>query len=257
MYPVLFRYGSLEITSFGVALSVAFLLSAWLASRAFPRYGLPADSSWQLLTWAMVGGIAGSKLWFVAETLARNPADLDRLFTVSGPLLSLGGLTWYGGFLGGAIAVLIVARQSGLPLAPVCDATAPSLALGQGIGRIGCFLVGDDWGRPTDSVWGIAFPQGVEPTEVPVHATQLYEMAWLFAVTALLWRRLGRSPSVFGEYLVLAGVGRLWIELFRRNPPLVGPFTNAQVTALVCIALGAALWLARSRSKSAVTLRTT
>jgi phosphatidylglycerol:prolipoprotein diacylglycerol transferase len=189
----------------------------------------------------------------VGEQIARDPATLDQLFTVGGPLLSRGGLTWYGGLLGGAIAVLGVARRSQLPLAPVCDATAASLAVGQAIGRIGCFLVGDDWGRPTDRAWGIAFPEGVEPTDVPVHATQLYEMAWLLAVAALLWRRLGRSPSPFAEYLALAGLGRLWIELFRHNPALVGPLTNAQVTALACIAIGIALWLARARARGAIT----
>jgi phosphatidylglycerol:prolipoprotein diacylglycerol transferase len=246
--PVLFRWGSFELSSFGVALAVAFLLSAWLASRAFPRVGLAADAAWRLLTWAMVGGVAGSKLWFVAEAIARDPAQADLLFRVGGPLLSRGGLTWYGGFVGGAIAVLAAARRLRLPLGAVCDATAPSLAVGQAIGRIGCFLVGDDWGRPTDGPWGIAFPAGVEPTEVPVHATQLYEMAWLFGVAALLWARLGRSPSPFAEYLVLAGIGRLWIELFRRNPTLVGPFTNAQLVALVSIAVGVLLWRARSRA---------
>jgi phosphatidylglycerol:prolipoprotein diacylglycerol transferase len=257
VYPVIFRYGSFELSSFGVALAVAFLLSAWLASRAYPRYGLPADGAWRLLTWAMVGGIVGSKLWFVAEQVARDPAQADLLWTLGGPLLSRGGLTWYGGLAGGAIAVLVAARRTGLPLFAVCDATAPALAVGQAIGRIGCFLVGDDWGRPTDGPWGVAFPEGVEPTEVPVHATQLYEMAWLFAAAALLWRRLGRSPSVFGEYLVLAGLGRLWIELFRRNPPALGPLTNAQVAALVCVAVGAAVCLARARARAGVTPRAT
>ncbi len=257
MLPVVFRYGSFELSSFGVALAVAFLFSAWLASRAYPRYGLPADAAWRLLTWAMIGGVAGSKLWFVFEAVARDPAQAELILSVGGPLFSRGGLTWYGGLVGGAIAVLVVARRLGLPLSAVCDATAPSLAVGQAIGRIGCFLVGDDWGRPTDGPWGIAFPEGVEPTDVPVHATQLYEMVWLFTAAALCWRRLGRSPSVFAEYLVLAGIGRLWIELFRRNPPLVGPLTNAQVAALACIAIGAAIWLARARARAAVTSRAT
>ena len=97
-------------------------------------------------------------------------------------------------------------------------------------------------------MFGIAFPNGVEPTDVPVHPTQLYEVVWLSLAAAWLWRRRGSSPSLIGEYLVLAALGRLWIEVFRRNPELIGPLSNAQLAALASVALGIGLWLwARSR----------
>ncbi len=248
MYPTLFQIGGFELSSFGAALAIAFLVAGWLAARSFPRVELPVDAAWRLLTWAMVGGVLGSKLWYVAEALSRDPGLREMLFVVGGPLLSRGGITWYGGLVGGAIAVLWVARSARLSLERVMNGTAASLAVGQAIGRIGCFLVGDDWGLPTDGPFGVAFPNGVEPTEVPVHPTQLYEAAWLFALCAWLWRRQRGSPSVFGEYLVFAGIGRLWIELFRHNPPLLGPFSNAQLTALASIGLGAALWLRGRRA---------
>ena len=255
MYPTLFSIGSFEISSFGVMMAVGFLVAGWAAVRSFPLEGLDPEAAHRLLMWAIIGGLVGSKVWFAGEQFARGHAGLSDLFSIGGPLISRGGITWYGGLLGGAIAVLASARYHGLPLIRVMNATAPSLALGQALGRVGCFLVGDDWGTQTDKPWGIAFPHGVEPVSVPVHPTQLYEVIWLGAVSYLLWRRRGISPSLFGEYLVLAGVGRLWIEIFRRNPTLAGPLTNAQLAAVVCATLGALLW-AQQRARRAGGLRT-
>jgi phosphatidylglycerol:prolipoprotein diacylglycerol transferase len=163
-------------------------------------------------------------------------------------LLSRGGLTWYGGLIGGTLAVVLAGIRKGVPLRLLTHCGAPAITVGQLFGRIGCFLVGDDYGHETDLPWGIAFPKGAPPIDVPVHPTMLYEAAWLVLVAAVLWRRLERSPYLFGEYLVLAGIGRFVDEFFRINPPLVGPFSNAQVTALVSIAAGAALWLHFRRS---------
>jgi phosphatidylglycerol:prolipoprotein diacylglycerol transferase len=123
-------------------------------------------------------------------------------------------------------------------------AAAPALALGQGIGRIGCFLVGDDYGRPTSLPWGVAFPRGLPPTFVPVHPTQLYEAAGLFVVTWLLvrWRHRGTPDmEVFGRYLVLAGTLRFLIEFIRVNVRVVAGLTLAQLFSAGAVALGVAL----------------
>ena len=133
------------------------------------------------------------------------------------------------------------------------NASAPACVIGQALGRIGCFLVGDDWGRPTDAPWGMAFPNGVDPIDIPVHPTQLYEAAWLLAIFPWLLYRRTRSPFAFGEYLILAGLGRLWIELFRRNPSFVGVLTNAQLTAGLSITLGIVGWLLLARRRAAQT----
>jgi phosphatidylglycerol:prolipoprotein diacylglycerol transferase len=243
MYPTVFEFHGYALSSFGVMLAVAFLVGGWMAARSFERDGLSADVAWRLVTWAMVGGVLGAKLWYVGEAVARDPVARETLFVVGGPLLSRGGITWYGGLAGGALFVLTVAWRRKLPLVRVMNAAAPSLAIGQALGRVGCFLVGDDYGRVTDAWVGIAFPNGLPPTAEPVHPTMLYEVAWLSLGGAILWTRRGRSPFLFGEYLILAGAGRLWIEFFRTNPSLVGPFTNAQLMALACLAIGAAGWL--------------
>ena len=116
-------------------------------------------------------------------------------------------------------------------------------AIGQALGRIGCFLVGDDYGRPTDGPFGIAFPEGAPPTLEHVHPTQLYEAAWLFALTAFLWKRRDESPRLWAEYFVLAAVGRFCVEFLRVNPRVWLGLSEAQLIALGFFALGAVSWL--------------
>ena len=99
----------------------------------------------------------------------------------------------------------------------VMNCTAVAGAVGQSLGRVGCFLVGDDYGVATDLPWGVAFPRGAPPIDHPVHPTQIYESVWLFAGTWWLWRRRGRSPFLFGEYLLIQGAGRFAIEFVRKN----------------------------------------
>ena len=226
------------ISTFGIMVGIGFLVGGHMAALSFEKAGLTRDEAWRVTVWCLVGGILGSKLWYAFEQLARDvPGDL------LSHLFSRAGLTWYGGLLGGVIAAVLCIRVAKLPWLTVFDCAAPTLAMGQGLGRIGCFLVGDDYGRVSDVPWAIAFPEGLPPTLDPVHPTMLYETAWLLPISWLLWRRRGRSPFLLGEYLFMAGLGRLWIEAFRVNPPLIGPLTNAQTTAVVCMLVGAGGWL--------------
>ncbi len=128
----------------------------------------------------------------------------------------------------------------------VLAAAAPALALAHAIGRIGCFLVGDDYGTPSTLPWAVAFPEGLPPTLVPVHPTQLYETAALLPIAWVLyrWRQQGRSDRfVLGAYLASAGVVRFVIEFLRVRESLVGPFAIAHVLSFVVICAGAALLL--------------
>jgi phosphatidylglycerol:prolipoprotein diacylglycerol transferase len=130
-------------------------------------------------------------------------------------------------------------------------AATPALAIGHAIGRIGCFLVGDDYGRPTSLPWGVAFPEGLPPTDVPVHPTQLYESAGLALIAWLLisWRRQRVNSSVmFGRYLIFAAGLRFLIEFVRINRQIAGPFTLAQLIALALVCLGVAMIFSRRAS---------
>jgi phosphatidylglycerol:prolipoprotein diacylglycerol transferase len=197
--------------------------------------GFPPGYVWHVYGWMMVAGLLGAKLWYAVETAARGNG------TFAAALFERSGVTFYGGLLGGAAAILVKGRFDDVPPLKLLDAFAPIVALGEAIGRIGCFLVGDDYGIPTSLPWGIAFPLGYPATTEHVHPTQLYESFWAFAMTAFLSRRIEKSRSLFGEYLVLEGVGRFAVEFVRTNPATLGPFTVFQIAALAWIALGTAL----------------
>ncbi len=239
MYPVLFRIGDFEITSFGLLVGIAALVGLWVFGREVARSGLP-DTASNAAVAGVLGGLIGAKLLWAIEFSGREP--------LAGLIFSRGGLSWFGGLLGGAGSGLWMLRRAGVPIVSGLAAAAPALAIGHAIGRIGCFLVGDDYGRPTDLPWGIAFPNGLPPTDVPVHPTQLYEAFLLMPIAWLLfrWRRGGTPDAVvFGRYLVLAGSLRFGIEFIRVNRPILGPFTLAQLIALALIVSGAALLVFR------------
>ena len=189
------------------------------------------------------GGMAGAKLVWAVEHAATVGPFLDLL-------LSRGGLSWFGGFAGGLLAGILVLRRRRLPVVRVLAAATPALALAHAIGRIGCFLVGDDYGVASDLPWAVAFPDGLPPTSIPVHPTQLYEMAALLPIVWLLlrWRREGR-PDLFvlGAYLVATGSVRFVIELLRVHQPFAGPFAVAHVFSMVAIGVGAVLLRASRR----------
>jgi phosphatidylglycerol---prolipoprotein diacylglyceryl transferase len=237
MYPVLFRLGDFEITSFGVLVGIAALVGIWVFTRELERSGLDAKAADAAIAGVM-GGLVGAKLLWTIEFSGVEPiADL---------LFSRGGLSWFGGLIGGVGTGLWMLHRRRVALVPALAAAAPALAIGHAIGRLGCFMVGDDYGRPSDLPWAVAFPEGRPPTSVPVHPTQLYEAAALAVIAWLLvrWRR-DRVPDrlVFGRYLVLAGATRFAIEFIRVNLRIVGPFTLAQLISMSLIIAGVILLL--------------
>jgi phosphatidylglycerol---prolipoprotein diacylglyceryl transferase len=241
MYPVLFRIGSFDITSFGAMVAIGALVGLWLFQREVRRSALP-ESAVDAAFAGVIGGLAGAKLLWVFEHLQEAPVvDL---------VLSRGGMSWFGGFAGGVLAGLWVMYRRRLPKIAVLAAATPGLAIGQAIGRIGCFLVGDDYGRPSHLPWAVAFPQGLPPTTMTVHPTQLYEAAALVPLAWLLlrWRRQGRSDKfVLGAYLMLAGGIRFLIEFVRVDVRVLGIFSVAHLASLAAIAVGAG-FIARARS---------
>ncbi|MFW6090222.1 MAG: prolipoprotein diacylglyceryl transferase [Gemmatimonadota bacterium] len=264
MYPELITLdlpliGRLTITSFGVMMALAFLAAYQVSRSEFDRMGKDPELAADLLLGALIGGIVGAKLYYVF---------LNWDLTVQDPLgmlFSRAGLVWYGGLIGGTIGVILMARRRGERILPVADALAPALALGYAIGRVGCFLVGDDYGRPTDSWVGIAFPDGAPPstagnlregfgvsipdsipdsTVLEVHPTQLYEVGLSLLIFAVLWRLRGERPVgwIFALWLVLAGLERFAVEFFRaKDDRFIGVLTLAQLFSLGLVGLG--VWL--------------
>ncbi len=217
--------------------AIAALVGLWLFRRELRRSGLP-DSSLDAAVAGIVGGLLGAKLLWVFEHVGEEPV-LDLV-------LSRGGMSWFGGFAGGLLAGLAVMHRKRLPKLAVLAAATPALAIGHAIGRIGCFLVGDDYGRPTDLPWGVAFPHGLPPTSVPVHPTQLYEALALLPLAWMLfrWRRESRPDDfVLGAYVTLAGTIRFLIEFVRVDVRVLGVLSVAHMASLIAIALGVGLLL--------------
>jgi phosphatidylglycerol:prolipoprotein diacylglycerol transferase len=241
-----------ELTGYGLMMMVAFLMSGWLVTLELRRRRLSEDYSADMVAAAVIGGVIGAKLWYVA--LTRDP----------GSLFERGGFVWYGGFLGGTAAVILNGWRLRVPLRWTMQLVAPALAAGYALGRVGCFLVNDDYGRPSTLPWAVKFPQGLPPstagnmqalfgitmppgtdpsTVLAVHPTQLYETALMLGAFFVLWAWRTRPRPVgwlFGLYLVFAGVERFLIEIVRaKDDRLVGAFTLAQLTSVLLVAVGA------------------
>jgi phosphatidylglycerol:prolipoprotein diacylglycerol transferase len=268
MYPVIFELpdwfpilGGEPITSFGVFMLLSFLTGGYLLRAELARIGEDPEKAWDLVFMAVVGGILGAKGYYILLNYPRLVSD------PAGLIFARGGLVWYGGFLLATVLVIWEIRRQKLPLAKTADAAAPGLALAYAVGRMGCFLVGDDWGRPTDSWVGIAFPQGAPPTRVdiierdfgitvdpelverygqivPVHPTQLYEVGLSTLIFFFLWR-IRRTPRpagwLFMLWLALAGVERFLVEFLRaKDDRFFGLLTLAQILSLAVVAVGVA-----------------
>jgi phosphatidylglycerol:prolipoprotein diacylglycerol transferase len=266
MYPVIFELpewfpflGGEAITSFGVMMLLSFLTGGYIIRAEMRRVGLDPEKAWDLVFMGVVGGIIGAKVYYVLlnwPRLLEDPAGL---------ILARGGLVWYGGFLLATALVVWEIRRQKLPLPLVADLIAPALALAYGVGRIGCFLVGDDWGLPTDSAFGVRFPRGAPPTSVtnierqfgitvdpalieqygqivPVHPTQLYEVAMTTLIFLFLWRIRRHDHQkgwLFMLWLSLAGVERFLVEFLRaKDDRFIGSLTLAQVISVAIVVVG-------------------
>ncbi len=239
MYPELFRipYFDFPISTFGIMLVIAFLVGLWIATKGLEEQGIDTEPLSTVFLYVMVGGVDGSKLYFAVDMWFREGQPFLSY------LLSRGGITWYGGLIGGATLGAIGARIHGIDVWILTNCAAPACAIGQALGRVGCFLVGDDYGRASDLPWAVAFPQGAPPTFDTVHPTQLYEVLWLVPVAAFLWRRRRKSPFLFGEYIALNGFGRLFIEELRVNPKVALDLTEPQWIGIALMVAGVAGWL--------------
>ncbi len=237
MWPELFRIGNFSVSTFGVMLAIAFLVGTRICAVRLEEQGEDPEQAWNLLLWTMVGGILGSKLYFAIDVSIREGEPFWSL------LFARAGITFYGGLIGGALLGLVGCRVHRVPTKVGVDSAAVSLAVGQALGRVGCFLVGDDYGKVSDVPWAMAFPEGAPPTLERVHPTMLYEMVWLFAVAGLLWKRRKRSPFLFGEYIALNGLGRSVVEIWRINQPVAFGLTEPQIIGISLIVLGTTGWL--------------
>jgi len=267
MIPYL-HLGPFQLPTFGLMVALALITAAYVLQADFDRRGMNADA-FTMITVAGLMGIFGAKLYHLLEPQSRKEF-FDYPLSL---LLSRYGFAWFGGFLGGFGALLVMRWRAKLPVWEFLDACSPAASLGYAIGRIGCFLSGDgDYGRPTSLPWGMSFPNGVVPTAGPsgtcvqwgwpadcrVHPAPLYELLIWSAIGWLLWR-LGarilknprRSGEIFCYYLILTGVARFLVEIIRINPPWILGLSNAQVASAISVIGGLILLVFLKRSSAA------
>ncbi len=264
VYPLLIHLGAFTITGYGIMMMVAFLTAGWAYAGELRRRGLDGAIAWDTVVVAVIGGLAGSKIYYGIAT-GRIAAALAR-----------GGLVWYGGLVGGALAVLAYVWLKKLPLRVILDAIAPSLVIGYMLGRVGCFSVNDDYGLPSHLPWAVAFPQGSPPTTaayltaqfhvalppgtlptqlLTVQPTELYEIALSFLILWLLlrWRGHSHAPGwLFGLYLALSSLERFLVEFVRaKDDRLPGNITVAQIESLILLLVAIGLMAAWWRNRGA------
>lgn len=262
MYPELFRIGNFPINTYGVLLALAFLAALLIAARLAERDGLPRERIYDLGLWMLLAALVGSKvlmLW-TEPVYREHPLQLLSL-----DFLRSGGV-FYGGFLGAVVTGYFLMRHYGLPWWKTADAFAPGIALGQAIGRQGCFAAGCCWGKPTTMPWGVKFSElGHEITGVPIdahlHPTQLYESLatlLIFLFLLFLHRRKRFSGQVILLYAILYSIARFTIEFWRDDPrgdilgltSMTGLSTSQLISIIVGVAAAIILVLRWRRAES-------
>jgi phosphatidylglycerol:prolipoprotein diacylglycerol transferase len=242
VWPTLVKIGPLELGTFGLMAALGFIAAYAVFRGELKRRRLNVKLAPDVLLAGVAGGLIGARLNFALEYWEVTLADPVAV------LFSRYGFTWYGGALGGALAVIILLKVKKEKLGRYADAVAPALALGYVFGRAGCQLAGDgDYGVASNLPWAMSYPRGVVPTLERVHPTPIYEMILFLAIFFVLLRlaRLDRPPWwLFALYLVLAGVERFSIEFIRRNPAALWGLTEAQLVSVAMVLAGGAAMLA-------------
>ncbi len=239
MHPILIEIGILKIYSYGFFIAVAFLAGINLARREAARLDESPERITDLCFYILILAVIGARFIYVItepKPFLENPLEIFKIWK--------GGLVFYGGFLFVFIFSLIYLKKHRMNLWKTTDILAPSLILGQAIGRIGCFSAGCCYGKPTDLPWAITFhdPNSLAPTGIALHPTQIYTSLNNFLIFAFLWyfrKRKRFNGQVTWLYVFLYGITRAIIELFRGDPR--GPVFFGMISVSQAIGIAMAM----------------
>jgi len=259
MFPKLISIGSFFIPTYGTLVAIGFLAALWVVTRLAKRAKLPSERVTNLAIYCALAGLAGAKLFMILFDFSDYWTGRQQLFSL-GTLQAAG--VYQGGFLVAFLVALLYMRCQHLPVLATCDIFAPGIALGQAIGRIGCFAAGCCWGIPTHVRWAVTFhnPQAGEltgvPLGIPLHPTQLYESFADAAIFLFLYFQIARahtSGTILGWYLTLYSAARFAIEFFRfHEQGLHAGLSYTQWISLATLIAGLGLIVVRRQAASLV-----
>jgi phosphatidylglycerol:prolipoprotein diacylglycerol transferase len=254
MEPILIQIGPIAIRWYGLMIALGCLAGLWVAGKEAQRKGIGKEKVHDFFLYAIIGAIIGARLYYVAfaegAQLWDNPLSIFAIWQ--------GGLAIHGGILGGLLVGLFYTRRQKISFWKFADTFAPSLILGQAIGRIGCFFNGDAHGYPTSLPWGLIYspesPAGQMFPGQPLHPTQLYEMIFNFIIFGFLWKvrkKVKVDGHLFLLYVMLYSLIRIFVEHFRADKLIYfGDLSVAQSIGIVGIVVGFMLTLALKRKKT-------
>ena len=253
MHPIAFQLGNFSLHWYGVLVALGFVAGLWTASRRAPLTGISAQAVADLGPWLIVGAILGARALYVVSYWERSFAGKPYWEILA---IHHGGLVFYGGLIGAALATILFARRRKLALWPLADVLAPSIALGHLSGRLGCLMNGCCYGSASDLPWAIHFPAEHETNGAGVHPTQIYEASLnlaLYAGLARLYRGKRFDGQVFAIYLVGYALLRSLVEVFRGDYPArsFGVLTPAHWVSAGILFIGVALWWKLPRTLAA------
>ena len=251
MIPTLFKIWFLPLHSFGLLMVMAFLAAWRMLYLNLSRAGKPPELAERMITWAAVGGVIGARLGYL---ISFPTGILDHPIET---IFSGAGFVFHWGLIGGALALWMLMRKVGENYFIMADLSAAALAIGYGVGRIGCQLSGDgDYGMPSDLPWAMGYPLGAVPTAgtLTVHPTPVYETIVALLIACILcsgWakRRFSGTGQVFGLYLLLSSLSRFCVEFLRIEPVVLSPFTQAQLISLLLGVVGVILIMSGAHRK--------
>jgi len=248
MHPILFEIGPIKIFTYGFLLAAAFLSAIFVGGREAQRLGIPPGRFFDLCFYLILAALVGSRLLYVLLELPAFLAHPLKIFA-----LWEGGLVFHGGVILALLTAFYYIRRHGMPWRPTLDALAVGMPLGQFFGRLGCFMAGCCYGRPTEAPWAVVFthPNTLCPLRGPVHPSQLYEAFLALGVFGFLyWFRTRKrfDGQLLLTYFCLAGLVRFVVEFFRspldyRGPVFFGWMPLTQLTALGLFLVGGGLAL--------------
>ncbi len=261
MFPILLKLGPITLYSYGLMMALGFVAADLIIASECRRRGITTEYASSLVLWAALSGLVGARLWDIWDNF---PIYMRHPWSI---VFSGAGFVWYGGFVGGAVAVYLVARRYGVGFLTTADMAAPAVLIGHAFGRMGCLLSGDgDWGLPTKMPWGMAYPNAIVGWNadtvlklnakgqlvsgyfpgVRVHPTPIYEAVLYVAIFAFLWstrKRTSVEGRIFYLFLILAGAARFLVEFWRINPRVLWGMTEYQLFSILMMVVGTGAYL--------------